>query len=264
MKKTFLLIHKWLGIVFGVFICIACFTGAILVFRSELCQLFGVEMRDAEFFRWVMRLHRWLLDAPSNPHGGLSVGRVIMGISAIACTLILITGVVVWWPKNLKMLRARLSVKVHSGWMRFVHDTHVSLGIYAVIFLLLMSLTGPVWSFQWYRSGATAVICAEQPSGEVKPDDREQSGGARHESKGNQAVKPEAGHGHGHSQQVSGGKNSAQKTFLSLHMGTWGGTVARIIYLLAALIGGFLPISGYYIWLKKRALKRSGKMPPHH
>lgn len=328
MKKTFLLIHKWLGIVFGVFISIACFTGAILLFRSEICQWLGVEMRDAEFFRWVMRLHRWLLDTPSQPHGGLSVGRVIMGITAIACTLTLITGVVVWWPKNMKMLRVRLTVKLRSGWMRFVHDTHVSLGIYAVVFLLLMSLTGPVWSFQWYRSGATSVICAgtapgeakpaggsevtsqpresgirsanqEQPSGRQEQVVRDESAGThsadgRHSSGADQSVNPAARHeheqgqgrvqgrgqghdgghsgvqgeGHGQGQGKGhghgGNKSSAQKTFISLHLGTWGGTVMRVIYLLSALIGGFLPISGYYIWLKKHSLKRSGKIPPHH
>lgn len=38
----------------------------------------------------------------------------------------------------------------------------------------------------------------------------------------------------------------------SLHTGTWGGLVTRILYLLAALLGATLPLTGYYIWWRKR------------
>ena len=38
---------------------------------------------------------------------------------------------------------------------------------------------------------------------------------------------------------------------MELHTGKWGGIVMKILYFLAALIGGFLPISGYYMWWKQ-------------
>ena len=39
MKRQILFIHRWLGIVFGVFISIICFSGAVLVFQDELNRM---------------------------------------------------------------------------------------------------------------------------------------------------------------------------------------------------------------------------------
>ena len=44
--------------------------------------------------------------------------------------------------------------------------------------------------------------------------------------------------------------------FKQLHTGTWGGWFSRVLYAIAALIGGFLPISGYYLWWKRRSAKK--------
>jgi uncharacterized iron-regulated membrane protein len=42
----------------------------------------------------------------------------------------------------------------------------------------------------------------------------------------------------------------------NIHTGGWGGMVTRIIYFIAALIGGTLPLTGYYLWLRKRKRRR--------
>ncbi|MDR3251925.1 MAG: PepSY domain-containing protein [Tannerella sp.] len=42
----------------------------------------------------------------------------------------------------------------------------------------------------------------------------------------------------------------------SIHTGSWGGTVTRILTFLAALLGASLPLTGYYIWIK-RLLKKA-------
>ncbi|MDD6951435.1 MAG: PepSY-associated TM helix domain-containing protein, partial [Parabacteroides sp.] len=46
--------------------------------------------------------------------------------------------------------------------------------------------------------------------------------------------------------------DNLRRFFYSLHTGTWGGLTTRILYFLTALIGGILPLSGYYLWWKKR------------
>ena len=50
---------------------------------------------------------------------------------------------------------------------RFLQDAHVALGLYASIFLLVCSLTGLMWSFEWYRNGVAALFGVEtsQPQG---------------------------------------------------------------------------------------------------
>lgn len=42
----------------------------------------------------------------------------------------------------------------------------------------------------------------------------------------------------------------------SVHVGSWGGLFTRILSFLAALLGGVLPLTGYYLWLKKSSGKR--------
>lgn len=79
--------------------------------------------------------------------------------------VILISGLVIWWPRSHKSLQNRLKLSCNKGWFRFWYDSHVSLGFYATIFLLIMALTGLTWSFRWYRTGFYALfgVSTEQP-----------------------------------------------------------------------------------------------------
>ena len=88
----------------------------------------------------------------------MSVGKVIVGISTLLMVVVLVSGVIVWIPKGRKALKNRLRVSFSKGWRRFLYDSHVSLGIYVVLFLLLMALTGLTWSFDWYRDMAYGLF----------------------------------------------------------------------------------------------------------
>lgn len=44
--------------------------------------------------------------------------------------------------------------------------------------------------------------------------------------------------------------------FYAFHTGSWGGIWTKTLYFLAALIGGSLPLTGYYLWLRRRAARR--------
>ena len=37
----------------------------------------------------------------------------------------------------------------------------------------------------------------------------------------------------------------------SVHVGSWGGMFTRILTFIAALLGGTLPLTGYYLWLRR-------------
>ena len=39
--------------------------------------------------------------------------------------------------------------------------------------------------------------------------------------------------------------------FYAFHTGSWGGIWTKTLYFIAAIIGGTLPISGYYLWIKR-------------
>ena len=42
----------------------------------------------------------------------------------------------------------------------------------------------------------------------------------------------------------------------SVHVGSWGGLLTRILWFLAALLGATLPLTGYYLWIKRIGRKR--------
>ena len=265
MRRICLKIHKWLALPLGVFMIILCFTGLLLLLTKEVLPLLGIEEGAEPFYKTVKKLHRWLFMVPNNPHGGLSVGRVIMAVSSMCMALVLLTGVVAWWPKSKKMLKSRLKVSTNKGFRRFVYDTHVSLGIYAFVFLFLMAITGPVFSFGWYRQGMSKLFGQDAEKMETKMP---KGDGKQAATKQNAFAHDNTDRVKEHAQRQEGGapetkkdgdgkKPGGKKLFKSLHTGKWAGWFSRVLYAIAALVGGFLPISGYYLWWKKRQGKRT-------
>lgn len=51
-------------------------------------------------------------------------------------------------------------------------------------------------------------------------------------------------------------KEKAEGPDYSVHVGSWGGMPMKILAFVAALLGGILPLTGYYMWLR-RMVKRS-------
>lgn len=45
--------------------------------------------------------------------------------------------------------------------------------------------------------------------------------------------------------------------FYAFHTGSWGGVWTKVVYLITALIGGTLPLTGYYLWLKKKYFRKN-------
>lgn len=254
MRRFFFTLHKWTGLIFGLFFIILCFTGAILAFRNEIATLFGYPNDHAmPFLQTVLKFHRWLFMAPQNPHGGMSAGRFIVGLATLCSSFTLISGIIIWWPKNKAMLKSRFSIHFHKGWHRFVHDSHVSLGIYVVIFVLAMTLTGPSWSFTWYGNGVNSLLGSAGHPIEMRVENQGKNGDAQSRVtvtslENQQNTHPQAGAQAGPSFKRGGG-------VIGIHTGTWGGITTQLLYCLAALIGGFLPISGYYMWWRKRQNK---------
>lgn len=53
------------------------------------------------FFRTMFSLHRWLLGSrPSD--GGIFWGKIIVGVSTLLFVFVLLTGLVIWWPRDRK------------------------------------------------------------------------------------------------------------------------------------------------------------------
>jgi uncharacterized iron-regulated membrane protein len=69
------------------------------------------------------------------------IGKTVIGISAILLLLLIMTGVIVWWPGR-KHLRRGLTIQREASWKRINHDIHNVFGIFAMPLLLLSAITG--------------------------------------------------------------------------------------------------------------------------
>lgn len=146
-----------------------------------------------EFMGTMFSLHRWmLLDKVKKPIikgiENRKLGSMITGWATIIFTLGCITGLIIWFPQKAKFWKQGLKIKWNAGWKRVNHDLHNTLAFYSLILLLLMGLTGPQWSFEWYRTGLQKTLGTYKPKegpGQ-KGGGEKREGPARGEGRGRQ------------------------------------------------------------------------------
>ena len=280
------------------------------------------------FFMFMFRMHRWLLDSMNPGNEGIFWGKMIVGVSTLLLVFVLISGIVIWWTRTRKALKNSLKITATKGWRRFWYDLHVAGGMYTLIFLLAMALTGLTWSFPWYRTAFYKVFGVEvqqraaqgheQKSDAQKRDTklaahREKKREGNEVRKGERSGRPENNHSDMYSvtspfvywqeiydklrrqnpeyKQISISSGTASVSFnrfgnqrasdrysfntdngeftetslyqhqdksgkirgwiYSVHVGNWGGMFTRILTFIAALLGAALPLTGYYLWIKR-------------
>lgn len=113
------------------------------------------------FFETVLGLHRNLLLG--------SFGRQIVGGSVIIFVLLLFSGFVLWLPKRLKFLKESLTVKFSAKFQRINYDLHRTMGIYSMVFLLLIAVTGLYVTYPWVKNAIITSLGGESLS-EINAD----------------------------------------------------------------------------------------------
>ncbi len=93
------------------------------------------------FFKKVEMIHRFLL----SKKGG--IGNYVMSYSSVFFFFILLTGIILWWPKSNKVLKQRLKIKWDGKTKRLVHDLHVVVGFYTSLVLIIVVATGLIMAF---------------------------------------------------------------------------------------------------------------------
>ncbi|MDP5200089.1 PepSY domain-containing protein [Flavobacterium sp. DG2-3] len=106
------------------------------------------ENYNSEFFVFVRMLHQTLCF-------NSKIGDPITGTATIIFIISLITGLILWWPKNKSAVKQRFwfQWKNTTKWKRKNYDLHNILGYYMLIFALIIALTGLVWAFECYDKG---------------------------------------------------------------------------------------------------------------
>lgn len=283
--------------------------GAAVYIDPYTGEVLGQSQRTP-FFRTVFMLHRWLLDSqPAD--GGIFWGKRITGISTLLFVIILLSGIVIWWPRSRKGLKNGIQIALRKGKTCFWHDLHAAGGIYVLLLVLVMALTGLTWSFDWYKNafytlfGVETTVPAKGPAPKEKSPQGPQPGTTTEATApvtpfacwqqvydqvaaenpdrlkieitdGTASVSnnrygnirgtdrytfdPQSGQITGASLYKDTGNSGKIRGWIySVHTGAWGGNLTRIIWFLAALLGATLPLTGYYLWIKRLYRKRHNR-----
>jgi uncharacterized iron-regulated membrane protein len=104
----------------------------------------GVRDYKTDFFSIVKYIH-WSLLLSTR------YGQPIVGWSTLVFVVLLVTGLVLWWPRRwTKALRDRsFRIKWKASFKRVNYDLHNVPGFYSLLPALVIALTGLVFSFRW-------------------------------------------------------------------------------------------------------------------
>jgi uncharacterized iron-regulated membrane protein len=121
-------------------------------------KVLQVKDMHSDFFRFILDGHFYLWLPPA-------IGKPTVSIATLIFVLMIITGIVLWWPKNKAAAKQRFSIKWDAKWRRKNYDLHNVLGFYSSWILIFIAVTGLVWGFEWFSksfykitSGGKAMI----------------------------------------------------------------------------------------------------------
>ncbi|MDE5773409.1 MAG: PepSY domain-containing protein [Muribaculaceae bacterium] len=138
-------IHKWTGLVIGLFFIFSCLSGLIIVFGKIIGSYSPV-------FKVAKQFHTEL-------YAG-SAGEEIVGIATLLAVVEIITGYILWFQRTIKMGRSLrkkkqnplIALKKNLGFTfpNKLSGFHSAGGFWSGIPLLLMAMTALTWCFAWY------------------------------------------------------------------------------------------------------------------
>ncbi|MFA0964124.1 PepSY-associated TM helix domain-containing protein [Roseivirga sp. BDSF3-8] len=105
-------------------------------------EVLKVKNMRQDFFTIILYLHMTLL---------LPYGEHIVGISTIIFFIMLVSGIILWWPKNKAGRKQRFTVKWNARWRRKNYDLHNVLGFYMTWVSLFVTITGLVFAYGWMK-----------------------------------------------------------------------------------------------------------------
>ncbi|WP_413533053.1 PepSY-associated TM helix domain-containing protein [Empedobacter brevis] len=86
------------------------------------------------------------------------IGKNIIGISTVIFVIIMISGLILWWPKKKKQAKNALTIKWNAKWKRVNYDLHNVLGFYAFSIAIIVALSGLAFSFKPIRESYSQIV----------------------------------------------------------------------------------------------------------
>jgi uncharacterized iron-regulated membrane protein len=117
-----------------------------LYFNPYTGKYLKTENPETDFFIIVEYIHLYLL-LPDY------IGKHIIGGATIIFILLLISGIIQWWPKRKSDLKRSFSIKWSAKWRRVNYDWHNTSGFYIAIIAVIIAITGLTFTYEWVGEG---------------------------------------------------------------------------------------------------------------
>lgn len=120
-------------------------------------EVLEIENNLTGFFPLVLEGHRYLwLPKP--------IGEQVVAWSTVIFFLMLVSGIILWWPKNRKSRkqRFRLDWKESTRWKRKNYDLHSVIGFYISIVAVVIVFTGLIMAFESFKEVAYRSLGGEK------------------------------------------------------------------------------------------------------
>lgn len=106
-----------------------------------------VNKGGADWLSVVLDIHMTLLMGET--------GKFIQRWSVVIFVLMLMTGLVLWFPNQMRLVKQSISVKWKASFKRVNYDLHNVLGFYASGILIVVSLSGLYFAFKEVKTGVS-------------------------------------------------------------------------------------------------------------
>ena len=117
------------------------YSGKVLKVSDENSGFFRIVL-DGHFYLWLPE----------------KIGQPVVASATLVFFVMIISGIVLWWPRNKNARKQRFKVKWNASWKRRNYDLHSVLGFYICLLALIFVITGLVWGFQWFSKAYYAMI----------------------------------------------------------------------------------------------------------
>ncbi|MFN5524565.1 PepSY-associated TM helix domain-containing protein [Bradyrhizobium sp.] len=112
------------------------------------------------FFATIRRLHRWLL----LPGDGKGAGRQITGATVLGLIVLLISGLVLRWPRRASSAALWLKPQWRLSGRGLHRSLHSVIGTWLLPIYLVIALSGLSYSYVWYKDGLTWLLSPKPPA----------------------------------------------------------------------------------------------------
>lgn len=113
-----------------------------LYFNPYSGKLLNTEVFKSSFFAFIKEVHICLF-LPK------AIGKMVGAVSVIVFVVIMVTGLVLWWPRRKSDRKRSFTIKWGAKWKRVNYDLHNVLGFYVTSIVIISAITGLSFSYDW-------------------------------------------------------------------------------------------------------------------